>query len=60
MVKQQIADDDDVSDVAIDFGADSDGNLEYWIDGVRYTSIDEIPIPKIREAIHSAVASFND
>ena len=60
MVKQQLADDDELSSVAIDFGADTNGNLEYWIDGTRYTSIDDIPIPKIREAIHGAVASFND
>ena len=44
----------------IDFGSAADGSLEIWIGDQRYTSIDEIPDQRIRQAVREAVASFNE
>jgi hypothetical protein len=44
----------------IDFGSAADGSLEIWIGDQRYTSVDEIPDPRIQQAVREAVASFNE
>ncbi len=43
----------------IDFGSAADGSLEMWIGDQRYTAVDEIPDPRIQQAVREAVASFN-
>jgi hypothetical protein len=60
MVKMDLAQYPDLSDVSIDFGTGEDGGLEIWIDGERYSEVSTIPDDRIRRSIEKAVNSFND
>ena len=60
MVKMDLAQYPDLSDVSIDFGTGEDGGLEIWIDGERYSEVSSIPDDRIRRSIEKAVNSFND
>ena len=59
MVKQQLAQYPDLSQVKLDFATASDESLEIWVDDQRYTQVDEIPDERIRSAISEAVQTFN-
>ena len=43
----------------VDFATAHDGSLEIWIGDDRYTSVEAIPDPAIRQAVANAVATFN-
>jgi hypothetical protein len=43
----------------VDFGTAHDGSLEIWVGDERYTSVEAIPDPVIRQAVADAVAAFN-
>jgi hypothetical protein len=60
MVKMDLAQYPDLSDVSLDFGTGEDGGLEIWIDGERYSEVSTIPDDRIRRSIEKAVNSFND
>ncbi len=60
MVKMDLAQYPDLSDVSLDFGTGEGGGLEIWIDGERYSEVSAIPDDRIRGSIEKAVSSFND
>jgi len=60
LVNQKLAKIPGLAGRRIDFGSAADGSLEIWIGDQRYTSIDEIPDQRIRQAVREAVASFNE
>jgi hypothetical protein len=60
LVNLKLATIPDLAGTRIDFGSAADGSLEMWIGDQRYTSIDEIPDQRIRQAVREAVASFNE
>jgi hypothetical protein len=47
------------SDFKLDFASAMDGSLEIWIGEERYTEVEDIPDPKIKEAVKRAVEDFN-
>jgi len=49
----------DLGEVNLDFGTAMDGSLEIWVNSERYSSIEEIPDERIRNAINEAVDKFN-
>jgi hypothetical protein len=59
MVKQKLADFQDLADVKLDFATAADGSLEIWVGGERYADADQIPDQRIRNAITDSVATFN-
>jgi len=59
MVRKRLVEYPDLADYVIDFGTASDGSLEIWIADKRYTSVDDIPDARVREAISEAVKEFN-
>ncbi len=60
MVKMDLAQYPDLSDVSLDFGTGEDGGLEIWLDGERYSEVSAVPDDRIRGSIEKAVNSFND
>jgi hypothetical protein len=60
MVKMDLAQYPDLSDVSLDFGTGEDGGLEIWLDGERYSEVSAVPDDRIRVSIEKAVNSFND
>lgn len=46
-------------DREIDFASAADGSLEIWIDGIKYSEVNEIPDEDIRDALMKAVDEFN-
>ncbi len=59
MVKNSLSDHPDLSQVKLDFGTAPNGTLQIWVDGTQYESAEAIPDERIRDAIASAVRSFN-
>ena len=59
MVRKQLAAFPDLAEQVVDFGSAADGSLEIWIADKRYTSVDDIPDARVREAISEAVKEFN-
>ncbi len=59
MVRKQLAAFPDLAKQVVDFGSAADGSLEIWIADKRYTSVDDIPDARVREAISEAVKEFN-
>jgi hypothetical protein len=49
----------DLADRQIDFASAPDGSLAIWVDGVAYHEVADIPDERIRQAVRSAVDSFN-
>lgn len=48
-----------VTGVRVDFATAHDGSLEIWIGDDRYTSVEAIPDPRVRQAVADAVTAFN-
>ena len=46
-------------DREIDFASAADGSLEIWIDGTKYSEVEDIPDEDIRDAVIKAVDEFN-
>jgi hypothetical protein len=59
LVNQRLASLPGLAGTRVDFGTAADGSLEIWIGDQRYTSVDEIRDPRIRQAVADAVASYN-
>ena len=59
MVRKRLADYPDLAEHVVDFGTAEDGSLEIWIADKRYTSVDDIPDARVRDAISEAVEAFN-
>jgi hypothetical protein len=49
----------DLRGVNLDFGTAIEGSLEIWVNSERYSSIEEIPDERIRNAINEAVQEYN-
>ena len=60
MVKMDLAQYPDLSDVSLDFGTGEDGGLEIWLSGEKYSEVSAIPDERIRTSVEKAVNSFND
>ncbi len=60
MVKMDLAQHPDLSDISLDFGTGEDGGLEIWLDGEKYSEVSAVPNDRIRVSIEKAVNSFND
>jgi hypothetical protein len=59
MVRIRLAEYPDLTEQVVDFGTAADGSLEIWIADKRYTSVDDIPDSRVRDAISEAVEAFN-
>ncbi len=59
MVKASLAADPELGSVRFDLGTAPDGTLEIWIDERAYTSVKDIPDPRIRQAIEEAAEEWN-
>jgi hypothetical protein len=59
LVREKMAKEPGLAARRLDFATGADGGLEIWLDDVAYKSVSEIPDPRIREIVESAVASFN-
>lgn len=59
MVRKRLAEYPDLAKQVVDFGTAEDGSLEIWIADKRYTSVDDIPDERVRDAISEAVKEFN-
>jgi hypothetical protein len=59
LVNQQLAVIPGLAGTHVDFGTAADGSLEIWVGEERYTSVDEIRDPRIRQAVKDAVAFYN-
>ena len=59
MVRLKLASDPDLAKVSIDFATSQDGSLEVWVNGIRYTEIEQIPDARIRQSVQEAVETFN-
>lgn len=42
----------------VDLGTSSDGGLEIWVGGQRYTDIDLVPNERLRRVIHQAIEKW--
>jgi hypothetical protein len=59
ILRSQMSADPHLSSYEIDLGTGPDGGLEIRVDDKSYTSIEQIPDPRLREAITKAVATYN-
>jgi hypothetical protein len=59
LVNQRLAAIPGLAGTRVDFGTAADGSLEIWIGEERYTAVDQVRDPRIRQAIEEAVASYN-
>lgn len=59
MVRAKLVDDPDLADAALDFGTGPDGSLVIWFRGQKYVGIEQVPEPRLQQAIRSAVQAFN-
>lgn len=59
MVQDRLAHVQGVDASSLDFGTEQDGSLAIWYQGSKYTAVEDIPEPRIRQAVQEAVDSFN-
>ncbi|HET9911603.1 MAG TPA: hypothetical protein VFQ13_06930 [Anaerolineales bacterium] len=59
ILKAQMSSDPYLRSLVVDFGTSADGGLEIRVGDDRYTSIEQIPDLRLREAITKAVATYN-
>jgi hypothetical protein len=59
ILKSQLSADPHLSSYNVDLGTAPDGGLEIRVDDKRYTSIEQVPDLRLREAITQAVATYN-
>jgi hypothetical protein len=50
----------DLARAKLDFATAADGTLEIWVDQTHYHSVDEVPDPRLRQAIQAAVRAWNE
>jgi hypothetical protein len=59
ILRHQMSADAYLSSLDVDFGTSPDGGLEIRVGDDRYTSIEQVPDLRLREAITRAVATYN-
>ena len=59
ILKAQMSTDPYLKSFVVDFGTGADGGLEIQVGDDRYTSIEQVPDLRLREAITRAVATYN-
>jgi hypothetical protein len=59
MVQAELAAYPDLADAQLDFGSAADGSLVIWYQGQKYVGVDQVPEPRLRQAIERAVDAFN-
>jgi len=60
LVRAKLAVYPDLAQAKLDLGSAADGSLEIWVDQTRYHSAEEIPDPRLRQAVQAAVREWND
>ena len=58
VLRALMAADPSLAAVDVDLGTSSDGGLEIWVEGQRYTNIDLVPNERLRQAIHQAIEQW--
>ena len=51
-------DSDPFNKFEIDLGTAEDGSLEIWVNGIKYSSVEEIPDKGLKQAFHAAVKKW--
>ena len=59
IVRKSLAAYPDLSGIKLDFGTVADGTLDIWVGDHQYSDAEDVPDPRIRDAIREAVAKFN-
>ncbi|MGA9532501.1 MAG: hypothetical protein WBR18_07275 [Anaerolineales bacterium] len=59
MVQAELAAYPELADAHLDFGTAADGSLVIWFQGEKYVGADQVPEPRLRQAIERAVETFN-
>jgi len=59
LVNERLAGIPGLSETRVDFATAPDGSLEIRVGEERYTAVDQIRDPRIRQAVEDAVAAFN-
>jgi len=59
LVKEKLAAIPEFENIEIDLGSASDGSLEIWVNGEKFTDIDSLKDEKLQQVFREAVASFN-
>ncbi len=59
ILKAQLSADAHLRSYDVDLGTAPDGGLEIRVGDDHYTSVEQIPDPRLREAIQQAVATYN-
>jgi hypothetical protein len=52
--------DPELAGLDVDLGTAPDGSLLIWVDGERYTDIEQVPNERLRQAFHRAVARWEE
>jgi hypothetical protein len=47
-----------LASLKVDFGTAPDGGLDIWVDGKRYTEVNQVPNKELRQAIRDAVQEW--
>jgi hypothetical protein len=55
IVRSRIAADPQVYGMGFDLGTAEDGSIEFWVDGQRYASIDDLPSERLRQIVREAI-----
>jgi hypothetical protein len=59
LVQAELRSHPDLANHQVDFATAPDESLTFWIDGVAYHDLNDIPDESIRDAVRSAVEKFN-
>ncbi len=55
IVRARLRADATLADVQVDLGSAADGSLEIWVEGKRYTAIDELPDSRLQAIFKEAI-----
>ena len=55
IIRSRIAADPQVYGTGFDLGTAEDGSIEFWVDGQKYGTIDELPSERLRQIVREAV-----
>ena len=59
VLRAKIANDPQLKSVNIDFGTASDGGLDIWVNGTKYSGVANIPDERLKQALLEAVKDWN-
>jgi hypothetical protein len=60
ILRARLESDSRLSRFKVDLGTSEDDELEFWVNGEKYASIDELPDQDLKKAVHEAVKSWED